>query len=101
MAIFSTYFNCDPLQAGYIKKMDEILPFFVEDKFVYLPGFLGLFMATIFNGALRLARMFNFLKNILLIRKYFQFKRLQRQLLGHSDLGRFYGAPAEFQRIHR
>lgn len=53
MAIFSTYFNCDPLKAGYISKMDEILPFFVEDKFVYMPGFLGLFMATIFNGALR------------------------------------------------
>lgn len=54
MSIFSTYFNCDPLQAGYIKKMDEILPFFVEDKFVYMPGFMGLFMATLFNGALSL-----------------------------------------------
>lgn len=53
MSIYSSYFNCDPLQAGYIKKMDEILPFFVEDKFAYMPGFLGLFMATIFNGALR------------------------------------------------
>uniref|UniRef100_A0A1B0CZK3 Sodium/solute symporter n=1 Tax=Phlebotomus papatasi TaxID=29031 RepID=A0A1B0CZK3_PHLPP len=55
MGVFSTYVNCDPLAAGYTKKMDEILPFFVEDKFAYLPGFLGLFMATIFNGALSLS----------------------------------------------
>lgn len=53
MSIYSTYFDCDPLADNYIKKMDEILPFFVEDKFMYLPGFLGLFMATLFNGALR------------------------------------------------
>ncbi|XP_055681231.1 sodium-coupled monocarboxylate transporter 1-like [Lutzomyia longipalpis] len=52
MGVFSTYVNCDPLKAGYTKKMDEILPFFVEDKFSYLPGFLGLFVACIFNGAL-------------------------------------------------
>lgn len=53
MAIYATYFDCDPLAAGYIDKMDAILPFFVEDKFEYLPGVIGLFMATLFNGALR------------------------------------------------
>uniref|UniRef100_A0A1L8DES3 Putative sodium/solute symporter n=1 Tax=Nyssomyia neivai TaxID=330878 RepID=A0A1L8DES3_9DIPT len=55
MGVFSSYVDCDPLAAGYIKKMDEILPFFVEDKFSYIPGFMGLFMATIFNGALSLS----------------------------------------------
>jgi solute carrier family 5 (sodium-coupled monocarboxylate transporter), member 8/12 len=51
--IFATYSDCDPLAAGYIKKMDEILPLFIADKFNYMPGVLGLFMATLFNGALR------------------------------------------------
>lgn len=54
IGIFATYFNCDPLKANYIRKKDEVLPFFVEDQFDYLPGFVGLFMATIFNGALAL-----------------------------------------------
>lgn len=52
MAIYSTYQDCDPLQAGYTTKIDSILPFFVNDKLSYIPGFLGLFMATLFNGAL-------------------------------------------------
>lgn len=54
MGIYATYADCDPLTAGYTKKMDEILPFFVEDKFAYMPGILGLFLATLFNGALSL-----------------------------------------------
>uniref|UniRef100_A0A336LQ40 CSON000743 protein n=1 Tax=Culicoides sonorensis TaxID=179676 RepID=A0A336LQ40_CULSO len=54
IGIYATYWNCDPLAAGYIKKKDEIVPFFVEDQFDYLPGFLGLFMACLFNGALAL-----------------------------------------------
>lgn len=53
MVIYSTYYDCDPLTSGYIKKYDEILPFFVEDRFNYLPGILGLFMACLFNSALR------------------------------------------------
>ncbi|XP_063239969.1 sodium-coupled monocarboxylate transporter 1 [Bacillus rossius redtenbacheri] len=55
MVIYANYADCDPLSLGYIKKIDEIVPFFVEDQFTYLPGFLGLFMATLFNGALSLA----------------------------------------------
>ncbi|XP_039449985.1 sodium-coupled monocarboxylate transporter 1 isoform X3 [Culex pipiens pallens] len=54
MGVYSVYAQCDPMAAGYINKMDEILPFFVEDKFSYLPGVLGLFMASLFNGALSL-----------------------------------------------
>ncbi|XP_023177962.1 sodium-coupled monocarboxylate transporter 2 [Drosophila hydei] len=52
MVIYSTYISCDPYAEGYIKKPDEILPFFVEDQLGYLPGFVGIFMATLFNGAL-------------------------------------------------
>ncbi|PNF39682.1 hypothetical protein B7P43_G05669 [Cryptotermes secundus] len=55
MVIFVSYADCDPLKLGYISKIDEIVPFYVEDKFVFLPGLLGLFMASLFNGALSLA----------------------------------------------
>ncbi|KAL1498087.1 hypothetical protein ABEB36_008942 [Hypothenemus hampei] len=54
MVVYTVYSNCDPLTSGYIKKYDEILPFFVEDRFSYLPGILGLFVASLFNGALSL-----------------------------------------------
>ncbi|XP_030370307.1 sodium/iodide cotransporter [Scaptodrosophila lebanonensis] len=52
MVIFAAYSKCDPLAEGYIKKPDEILPFFVEDQLGFLPGFVGIFMATLFNSAL-------------------------------------------------
>lgn len=54
MVVYAVYANCDPLSSGYIQKFDEILPFFVEDRFSYLPGILGLFLASLFNGALSL-----------------------------------------------
>ena len=52
MVIYSTYADCDPYADGYIQKRDEILPFFVEDKLAIIPGFAGIFMAMLFNGAL-------------------------------------------------
>lgn len=55
MVIFANYANCDPLSLGYISKFDEIVPFYVEDKLSYIPGILGLVMATLFNSALTLA----------------------------------------------
>ncbi|CAH0555789.1 unnamed protein product [Brassicogethes aeneus] len=54
MVVYATYYSCDPKTSGYIEKYDEILPFFVEDRFSYFPGILGLFMASLFNGALSL-----------------------------------------------
>ncbi|KAI4495781.1 hypothetical protein M0802_008404 [Mischocyttarus mexicanus] len=55
MVIFANYADCDPLTMGYISKFDEIVPFFVQDKFLNMPGLLGLVMATLFNSALTLA----------------------------------------------
>ncbi|XP_058793569.1 sodium-coupled monocarboxylate transporter 1 isoform X2 [Phymastichus coffea] len=52
MVIFANYADCDPKTLGYTNKYDEIVPFYVEDKFVYLPGLLGLVMATLFNSSL-------------------------------------------------
>jgi len=55
MVIFANYADCDPLSLGYISKIDEIVPFYVQDKFLNVPGMLGLVMATLFNSALTLA----------------------------------------------
>lgn len=55
MVIFANYADCDPLSLGYISKIDEIVPFYIEDKFSNVPGMLGLVMATLFNSALTLA----------------------------------------------
>ncbi|KAJ8865657.1 hypothetical protein PR048_033177 [Dryococelus australis] len=33
MVIYANYAECDPLSLGYIRKIDEIMPFFVEDQF--------------------------------------------------------------------
>lgn len=52
MGIYATYFDCDPFKAGEIQKTDEILPYYIRQRFTYIPGFLGLFMATLFNGSL-------------------------------------------------
>lgn len=49
MVIFANYADCDPLTLGYISKFDEIVPFYVEDKFLNMPGLLGLVMATLFK----------------------------------------------------
>lgn len=54
MVIYANYADCDPRALGYISSIDEILPFYVEDKFYFLPGFLGLIMACLFNGAMNL-----------------------------------------------
>ncbi|KAL1454366.1 hypothetical protein WDU94_010635 [Cyamophila willieti] len=52
MVIFALYADCDPKKSGLISDNDEILPFYVVDKFYFLPGFLGLVMASLFNGTL-------------------------------------------------
>ncbi|KAK9695296.1 Sodium:solute symporter family [Popillia japonica] len=54
MVIYAIYASCDPLASGYIKNFDEILPFYVEDRFSAIPGILGLFLGCLFNGALSL-----------------------------------------------
>lgn len=54
IGIYATYWKCDPLLAGFTEKKDELLPYFVDNEFNYLPGFTGLFMASLFNGALAL-----------------------------------------------
>ncbi|XP_048001659.1 sodium-coupled monocarboxylate transporter 1 [Leguminivora glycinivorella] len=52
MALYAVYKYCDPLMSGRIAAPDEVLPFYVQDQFSFLPGMLGLFLGSLFNGAL-------------------------------------------------
>ncbi|KAJ0170986.1 hypothetical protein K1T71_013758 [Dendrolimus kikuchii] len=52
MTLYAVYQNCDPLAAGKISTPDEVLPFYVQDQYSFLPGMLGLFLGSLFNGAL-------------------------------------------------
>ncbi|XP_035775838.1 sodium-coupled monocarboxylate transporter 1-like isoform X1 [Anopheles albimanus] len=54
MAIYAIYWHCDPLKATVIEKMDQILPYFIVDRFERVPGVWGIFVGTLFNGALTL-----------------------------------------------
>ncbi|XP_026753189.2 sodium-coupled monocarboxylate transporter 2 [Galleria mellonella] len=52
MVLYSVYQYCDPFASGSIAAPDEVLPYYVEDQFSFLPGMLGLFLGSLFNGAL-------------------------------------------------
>jgi Na+/proline symporter len=52
MCIYAVYSDCDPLRSGYTKSADAILPFYVEDKYSFIPGLMGIFLSTLFNSAL-------------------------------------------------
>ncbi|XP_026729219.1 sodium-coupled monocarboxylate transporter 1 [Trichoplusia ni] len=52
MALYAVYKYCDPLSSAQIAAPDEVLPFYVQDQFGFLPGMLGLFLGSLFNGAL-------------------------------------------------
>lgn len=53
MVIFTVYADCDPKMLGYITEIDEIVAFYVRDKFYFVPGFMGLVLASLFNSGLR------------------------------------------------
>ncbi|GAB0090909.1 hypothetical protein DMENIID0001_056870 [Sergentomyia squamirostris] len=50
--MYANYETCDPLRAGLIKKMDQILPHFVQEKASLFLGFNGIFIAGIFSASL-------------------------------------------------
>ncbi|CAO1435826.1 unnamed protein product [Diamesa hyperborea] len=52
LGIYAIYEQCDPLKSGYTKSADAILPFYIEDKFSFIPGLMGIFLSTLFNSAL-------------------------------------------------
>jgi len=51
VAVYALYSTCDPLTAGYIQNIDGLIPYFVQKEFSAIPGLLGFFLASLFNGA--------------------------------------------------
>lgn len=52
MVLYSTYKDCDPLNAGYISGQDQILPLYVMNFMGRLRGVPGFFVAGIFAASL-------------------------------------------------
>nr|CAD7588289.1 unnamed protein product [Timema genevievae] len=52
LIIFATYHDCDPLTTKKIKKIDQILPYYVMDTVANVPGLPGLFIAGVFSASL-------------------------------------------------
>ncbi|GFO42014.1 sodium-coupled monocarboxylate transporter 1 [Plakobranchus ocellatus] len=53
--VLAAYFHsirCDPLAAGYIKNSNQLVPYFVLLTLRFLPGLPGLYISTVFSGAL-------------------------------------------------
>ncbi|XP_050533540.1 putative sodium-dependent multivitamin transporter [Daktulosphaira vitifoliae] len=52
LAIYSKYYNCDPIKAGRISKEDQLMTLYVLDTMGNIPGLTGLFVAGIFSSGL-------------------------------------------------
>lgn len=52
IALFSLYRNCDPIKFKLISASDQLLPLFVMDTLGGISGVPGLFVASLFSGAL-------------------------------------------------
>ncbi|XP_046379135.2 sodium-coupled monocarboxylate transporter 1-like [Haliotis rufescens] len=48
--VFTT--QCDPYEAGYITNRNQMMPYFVLDILGSYPGLAGLYMSSLFSGAL-------------------------------------------------
>ncbi|XP_077485576.1 sodium-coupled monocarboxylate transporter 2-like isoform X2 [Amblyomma americanum] len=45
------YRGCDPGLSGAITSLDQILPYYINNNLVHIPGFVGLFMAGVVSAA--------------------------------------------------
>lgn len=52
LIVYAKYESCDPVTTKQIKKLDQIVPFFVMEVASKIPGLPGLFIAGIFSAAL-------------------------------------------------
>lgn len=52
LIIYAKYESCDPFTTKEIKKVDQVLPYFVMDVASQIPGLPGIFIAGIFSAAL-------------------------------------------------
>ncbi|CAN8019403.1 unnamed protein product [Ixodes persulcatus] len=51
LALIYWYRDCDPMLSGAIKKFDQILPYYVKQNLMDLPGFSGLFLTGVVSAA--------------------------------------------------
>lgn len=49
---FAKYSTCDPLKAGLIDEIDQLMPFYVMETFGHITTFVGIFVAGIFAASL-------------------------------------------------
>ncbi|XP_065351292.1 sodium-coupled monocarboxylate transporter 2-like [Cloeon dipterum] len=52
MLVYATYYGCDPLTAGAVRKPDQILPLYTKSVFGELPGFTGVLIAGVFSASI-------------------------------------------------
>ncbi|XP_028033040.1 sodium-coupled monocarboxylate transporter 1-like isoform X1 [Bombyx mandarina] len=52
LVIYATFYNCDPLTIGAIRKSDQLLPYFVMTITGSIPALPGIFMSGVFSAAL-------------------------------------------------
>ncbi|XP_066266083.1 sodium-coupled monocarboxylate transporter 1-like isoform X1 [Branchiostoma lanceolatum] len=52
LVMYARYHDCDPITAGFIQTSDQMMPFTVMEILSYLPGIPGLFVSSVFAGAL-------------------------------------------------
>jgi sodium-coupled monocarboxylate transporter 8/12 len=52
LAIYSKYYDCDPVSAKVISNVDQLMPLYVVDTMGNIPGLSGLFVAGIFSASL-------------------------------------------------
>ncbi|KAF5280595.1 hypothetical protein FQR65_LT00348 [Abscondita terminalis] len=51
MIIYATYYDCDPKSIGNIKKIDQIVPYFISEVTPKVYGLNGLFVAAFFGAS--------------------------------------------------
>lgn len=52
LIIYANLFDCDPYKAGLVRKLDQVVPYFVMRVSAQVPGIPGLFIAGLFSGGL-------------------------------------------------
>merc|ERR1712136_725242 len=52
LVIYTKYKDCDPISAGRVSKIDQLVPLFVMESSASLPGVPGLFVAGLYSASL-------------------------------------------------
>lgn len=50
--MYSYYHGCDPVKAGIVSKLDNLVPRFVQDVAGHIPGMPGIFISCVFSASL-------------------------------------------------